>query len=1143
MTRRIGSFSFMDIRTAIRRSRPTHFWLSRFAAIFLACGALLSLSPTSKADKIPPGAYQSSCTNLQMVNPDPKKDPSGPATRLSASCTDFFGNPHATGLDNADSCHTDIGIQNVNGSLRCVVSQVPISSEFNSAPYNFFNVISVASDTIDEKSEVKIWRVDQPMVVLPSVAIPQIELLAGDKLSFRAGGCAQTGGSGRTWKNFVNPINPDFINEYFGMVQVQNAPDGLGALQRLSVFMAPDQTQWSVGDKPGALIIGYQDEPGDYGDNGYWGHDDGDSNQCAQGLPDEQGGPAFMEITVTRTFQFKLTDVSPNYSFGHDATSVDPAGRVLSLVSENGSDGKTILYAAAEYSGIWKSDDGGQSWHYQSDGLKSGLTQNHTSLAIDPRGKTSDSGGSTRLLYATGNDDGRPGNPYGGLWVSDDAAKNWHHADAAHGLKCAASPPLSDHELSISSVIFSSGQPFVATRCGIFTTTDSDLQSAKWTLLPQDTFGGAFAILASSGDNDQTLFACSGSQIWRSTNLGSTWDTPFDLSPNTCAGISAVPRATGEKQPSSAAVVYLGPSIVAEVAIYTFGNPKATPVPLNFSAQAVKGGSGQPNVYTPRVGGATDVERPGINYDVYAADACVWWVYTVGASGASATWSRLGGGTSLSCNGNASGVHVDTWDMTFPAKYAPDKGICTAFVSTDGGVFINNTDAKQGATSCNRSNGWKAAQSGLHAMEANVISGFGGADLSATRVDKAKAPLLFVPSGDNDTWAATKGLDDWQPLGDDLGDAGDSWLDPLKPDRVLVSRNSPYSVKSPPEPSGTLNEITPSPSEDVEIEAPGNGDLTQLITPAGQKPLADAEYVSVESGPTGDPTHDRVVRNTGVTFKPSTNRGNWTFVENVPASQLFPLKGLVEIQAAQGTARGGSVCSPTAEGNEQQALVVYALTNNGQIKRGEAIPVTSGQITDWQSADSGLKFPVNIIVNPYDPSELYAVDLLAFDSAANYPSKMAIFSSHNCGKSWELERDLTDTASVSGDFRTDCNYVGNKESIGRGGGYIIGTASKFFTHACMLDNMAFDVHHPEIRVAVLFPGGLMFSRDSGKSGSWVHLDINDVSGDQLPLLPHTAFYDGETDPENTTIYFTGHGRSVWALSGPFPRITGSPAIK
>ena len=40
------------------------------------------------------------------------------------------------------------------------------------------------------------------------------------------------------------------------------------------------------------LHLGYEDRDGQYGDNGYWGHDDGNPTQCA-GI-----GPAWVEITV-----------------------------------------------------------------------------------------------------------------------------------------------------------------------------------------------------------------------------------------------------------------------------------------------------------------------------------------------------------------------------------------------------------------------------------------------------------------------------------------------------------------------------------------------------------------------------------------------------------------------------------------------------------------------------------------------------------------------------------------------------------------------------------------------------------------------------------------------------------------------------
>lgn len=177
-----------------------------------------------------------------------------------------------------------------------------------------------------------------------------------------------------------------------------------------------------------------------------------------------------------------VKDVSPDAPFGSAPAGVDPAGRVNSLVIDPHND--SILYGAAEMSGVWKSKDGGKSWQHASVGLKSGLTQNHLSLAVDDQN-------SQRLLYATGDDDGRAGQRYGGLWVSNNAAMNWQYGN----LPCGG----------ISSVVFSSGQPFVATGCGIYTTTSQNLASATWQLLPQSTFNGRGAVLAAGR---QSLFAC-----------------------------------------------------------------------------------------------------------------------------------------------------------------------------------------------------------------------------------------------------------------------------------------------------------------------------------------------------------------------------------------------------------------------------------------------------------------------------------------------------------------------------------------------------------------------------------------------------------------------------------------------------------
>jgi hypothetical protein len=92
---------------------------------------------------------------------------------------------------------------------------------------------------------------------------------------------------------------------------------------------------------------------------------------------------------------------------------------------------------------------------------------------------------------------------------------------------------------------------------------------------------------------------------------------------------------------------------------------------------------------------------------------------------------------------------------------------------------------------------------------------------------------------------------------------------------------------------------------------------------------------------------------------------------------------------------------------------------------------------------------------------------------------------------------------------------------------------------------------PNIRVAILYPGGPAFSRDNGHH--WIPLDVTHASAaDQPILLPATAFYDPTPDPDsgnkNTILYLGLEGRSLMAVEGPFAtlesgRITDCPACR
>lgn len=133
-------------------------------------------------------------------------------------------------------------------------------------------------------------RIDRPDVRSPHVEHLEVRFQPGDRVRVRGGGCAQTGGAGRTWKRYVDPQGPRAEWLYHARAGIP----ALGAdLYRLSAGAADGLTfQVPASAPPDGLylVLGYEDD--DYSDNGYWGRDPGTGNQCV-GQPD-----AFVEVVV-----------------------------------------------------------------------------------------------------------------------------------------------------------------------------------------------------------------------------------------------------------------------------------------------------------------------------------------------------------------------------------------------------------------------------------------------------------------------------------------------------------------------------------------------------------------------------------------------------------------------------------------------------------------------------------------------------------------------------------------------------------------------------------------------------------------------------------------------------------------------------
>jgi len=129
----------------------------------------------------------------------------------------------------------------------------------------------------------------------------EIEFRSGDKVTIKAGGGVQTGGSGQTWKRYVNPSGTNSNRLYFGKVFIPGITPSLTAFRDLvnnygKYTQAHECTlQFTIPSfavQP-FLMLQYIDD--NYSDNGYSGHDDGTENQC-KGV-----GAAYVNIKIERT--------------------------------------------------------------------------------------------------------------------------------------------------------------------------------------------------------------------------------------------------------------------------------------------------------------------------------------------------------------------------------------------------------------------------------------------------------------------------------------------------------------------------------------------------------------------------------------------------------------------------------------------------------------------------------------------------------------------------------------------------------------------------------------------------------------------------------------------------------------------------
>ncbi len=206
---------------------------------------------------------------------------------------------------NTKGCLSAVGLV-----LTLLLSSLPAGAQAGKA---------VCTDNANHS--VTTCRIDQPVVdqrAKNGFAYSNVVLRPGDLVTVTAGGCVQTGGSGKTWKRYVNPSGPNSNRLYYGTITVPGAtPRGFPVhIQTNHQYSVPA----GVASPNNVLVLGYVDD--DYSDNGYYRHDDGTGDQCKQG-PGRDGGPAWVSLVIAHNAPPPPTQGRP---FDLTADAVDANG-------------------------------------------------------------------------------------------------------------------------------------------------------------------------------------------------------------------------------------------------------------------------------------------------------------------------------------------------------------------------------------------------------------------------------------------------------------------------------------------------------------------------------------------------------------------------------------------------------------------------------------------------------------------------------------------------------------------------------------------------------------------------------------------------------------------------------------------------
>ncbi|MBI1762861.1 MAG: hypothetical protein HYR56_15635 [Acidobacteria bacterium] len=666
------------------------------------------------------------------------------------------------------------------------------------------------------------------------------------------------------------------------------------------------------------------------------------------------------------------------FAINYGERRVACAGRVAAIALHpqfDGTNNRTVYLGAAQ-GGVWRSDDGGETWRPLTDGLPSLVIG---SLAIDPT--------NPNVIWAGTGDNGEFGSYYGaGLLKSTDGGANWQVITGPNSTLAPVQPafinagilkveidPTNTNTVYVttgpghsSSAASKTGAEAPLGQRGLWKTTDG---GQTWTNLNVTNDGGrisAMDVITDPLNRQRVIASMYGVGLFRSENGGQAWTQLAGGLP--ASGFGRIALTVGPPlQGSQNSTIYAAVAATGDTLLGIFGS---TDNGATWTRVTLPQAPGQAN-YNLAI--AVDPTDARVVYYATAANAdndggTVWRTTNAGQS-----WQDLSKGDPA-----GGGLHADSHAFAI-ARNNPN----VVFTGNDGGIWRTN-NAKANTVA------WASLNNTLNITQFQMIA------LHPTSLD-------FIVGGTQDNGTNRySGNASWANLAE--GDGGFAYIDQSNPKIVWHTyQNDNTETGFGPRVTldGTVNNINWTDRACRKCQTqPGGFNARDRVS--FYAPLAGNAGFTGANG-------NVVYFGTQRLYRTANLGATWTGLG--PSSDGFGS----DLSKGQGylTAIAAHPRLNPAQGSDPQGEVVWAGTSDGNIQ----VTTDAGKLgsATWRNVTKA-PLPNRFITDiGLDPNEQRRAVVTYSGFNANTPTTPGkVFLTNDQGGTWtDISGDLPDTPANS----------------------------------------------------------------------------------------------------------------------------------